>query len=530
MGTFIHPILFSLLPTIILYSHNKNEVLPSIVFIPIIYSFLFMAVSWFIFLLLFKKVIKTSIFTSIWTILFFSYGHIYLFLSGQGLFNLIPVGLNTILFALYFLILGISFVMIFRTNKKLIILNNLFNTVAITLFILNLFMIVPFEVKRAIAYTRLKKYITQNKINVTVKNTDKNSYPDIYYFVFDRYANQNILLKYFDFDNSQLVDFLNKNNFYVGEKSSANYPATFLSLSSSLNMKYLNFLENILGRNYSGRAIIYSLLLQNNEVVSFLKERGYKYIHIGSSYPPTKFNKLADENYNKFLNYDEFQLFLYENTLWNTISEKIFSKRIYLGVHFLNKVIDNLPYRIKIIDKQISSKGPKFVFAHLLLPHRPFLFSKDCEPLDFESVRKITDEEGYINQLICANKEIKNIVEKIKKKSKRSAVIIFQSDEGPYLPNKYFINGQNIKINNKESYLIHSLILNAYYLPDKKIAQTNADYLNVGLYENFTPVNSFRLIFNYYFGTNFKILEDKNFIFKNNNYPYNFIEITKDLK
>ena len=43
-------------------------------------------------------------------------------------------------------------------------------------------------------------------------------------------------------------------------------------------------------------------------------------------------------------------------------------------------------------------------------------------------------------------------------------------------------------------------ILNAYYFPGKQ---------NQGLYETISPVNSFRLLFNLYFGTEYPILKDE---------------------
>jgi hypothetical protein len=49
-----------------------------------------------------------------------------------------------------------------------------------------------------------------------------------------------------------------------------------------------------------------------------------------------------------------------------------------------------------------------------------------------------------------------------------------------------------------EDHLMTVKILNAYYLPQ------GADQL----YPSISPVNSFRLVFNSYFGTNFPLLED----------------------
>lgn len=59
-------------------------------------------------------------------------------------------------------------------------------------------------------------------------------------------------------------------------------------------------------------------------------------------------------------------------------------------------------------------------------------------------------------------------------------------------------------------------IFNAYYLPSV------GDEL---LYDSITPVNTFRVIFNSYFDTDFKLLVDRSyysFYFE----PYRFIELT----
>ena len=57
-------------------------------------------------------------------------------------------------------------------------------------------------------------------------------------------------------------------------------------------------------------------------------------------------------------------------------------------------------------------------------------------------------------------------------------------------------------------------ILNAYYLPD------GGEGI---LYPTITPVNSFRIIFNQYFGANFPLIEDKS-ITSDLGHPYSTIE------
>jgi hypothetical protein len=59
-------------------------------------------------------------------------------------------------------------------------------------------------------------------------------------------------------------------------------------------------------------------------------------------------------------------------------------------------------------------------------------------------------------------------------------------------------------------------ILNAYYLPDFDHEQ---------LYDEITPVNTFRVVFNQYFGTEYGLLRDQGY-FSTMRRPYKFINVT----
>ncbi len=531
--TFLHPILFAILPTLILYKLNIKEAWIDIAIVPLVYSLLFALFSWLIFWLVLRNMQATNVFTSIWLILFFSYGHLYLLFSEKGISSLFPIGTNAVLLFLYFFLLLFSLILVIKLRNKpaLVIINNYLNLVALTMLFFNLASIIPLEIKRAIALNKLKKYKQQQIESIRLKNKNIESYPDIYYFIFDRYANLDILKKHFDyvFESDRFTDFLNENSFYLAEKSFANYPTTFLSLASSLNLTHLTFLEKVLGTNYSDQTVVYSEFIQKNKLAILLKDWGYKYIHFGDSWAPTQTNPLADKNYNLFTKYNEFLFYLYENTLLNTISEKLLAKRIYTGVERLNRTIENLDYRNKKFKETVKAKGPKFVFAHFLLPHPPYLFSQDCHGLSFEKVRKTPLGTGYLNQTHCANSLMQQFFSAIKKNSKRPFVVVFQSDEGPYLPEKYFPDEKYSFQYGNTPFIIHSYILNALYLSDKNNVSKTPDYEALGFKKSLTPVNTFRLILNYYFGTDFKTLQDRAYIFKNHKKPYQFTEITSKL-
>ena len=90
--------------------------------------------------------------------------------------------------------------------------------------------------------------------------------------------------------------------------------------------------------------------------------------------------------------------------------------------------------------------------------------------------------KGYQNQLTFLNEKILQAMDTLISESDTPPIIVLQGDHGPWLQPK-----------NKRMW-----ILNAYYLPGQ------ADKL----YPTISPVNTFRLIFDEYFGGTYDMLED----------------------
>ncbi|HWL65696.1 MAG TPA: hypothetical protein VNP73_06955, partial [Actinomycetota bacterium] len=65
------------------------------------------------------------------------------------------------------------------------------------------------------------------------------------------------------------------------------------------------------------------------------------------------------------------------------------------------------------------------------------------------------------------------------------------------------------------------LILNAYYLPGGH---------QQDLYPTISPVNSFRVVFNEYLGTDLPLLEDRSYAHRSTADLYNFIEVTERIR
>ena len=108
------------------------------------------------------------------------------------------------------------------------------------------------------------------------------------------------------------------------------------------------------------------------------------------------------------------------------------------------------------------------------------------------------DKKAYVEQLQYVNNKIIEVIDSIKaKNSSDEFIIILQSDHGPAsLGTEEMLTPSNDLIKERMR------ILNAYYVPDTIKKQ---------LYQNITPVNSFRLILSEVIGLDLPLLKDQNF-------------------
>jgi hypothetical protein len=342
----------------------------------------------------------------------------------------------------------------------------------------------------------------ESEFDSTSKTEEKSagSGPDIYYIILDAYTRQDNLRDLFHFDNAQFLSFLGVHGFYVADKSYSNYPWTLFSLSSSLNMDYLS------GGAPEGEAKgDFDIRVQNqfrdNKVVAFLRDRGYECVSFTSGYSATD-GMRTDSTLKPGLLLGEF-----ENILINMTPIRVALGRLeYVSQYAMHRkrvlfTLDRLP--------KIERHGrPLFVFAHVTIPHPPFVL--DCDGNATRTDRPFvlkdgnqffetggTEDEyirGYLGQLEYVNSRMKTIIEAIESKSP-DAVIVVQGDHGSRLRLTSELSTTNLR----EAVGI----LNAYRLPGRDASEL--------LKEDISPVNTFRVIFNTYFGASYPLLENHHF-------------------
>lgn len=519
------PFLFAFYSVLFLYSKNEPEYRPHVIIAPIILSLIFTAIVFFAFKFLFKNVAKATIAASVLTFITLSYGR---FLEAE---NNLSIHIGSITIASYpivFAVTAVLFVLLIlallKTSKNLLVLNKMLIIVASILIIFPLFGTISYEAKTGRIFKPNPKQ-TKKSLKIEPKPFSGKR-PDIYYIILDRYDGQKSLSEQLNFDNSKFLNFLKSKGFYVPTNSTTNYPKTFLSFAASLNMEYPDYLTEETNGGSSPDQSIVTPLIQNNKVVEYLKERGYKYIQVGSWWQPTTTNPNADISFyppKKGYPYaDEFTTGFLNTTMAAPLFEWLFHNPIDVSTDPQNNLHRQAGlYQLKTFEEIPKIKGPKFVFAHILLPHDPFVFDKNCKPISEVITEAKTHQENYVNQLECTNTKAEEMINNILSRNGTKPVIILQADEGTFPMNSPLPPRQSWGTATDTALEEKFPILNSYYFPDKSTS---------ALYDTITPVNSFRVLLNTYFGENLPLLPDKNYVFQDEENYYKFTDVTERIK
>ena len=137
----------------------------------------------------------------------------------------------------------------------------------------------------------------------------------------------------------------------------------------------------------------------------------------------------------------------------------------------------------------VSMPEATFTIFHLIKPHKPTVFTKHGE-----IIRRILDPgpEEWLGELEFVNSKFLQMVDTILENSENQPVIIFQADHGS-------IYGDPRTDDNRA---IHFDSYAAYYLPNS---------FSMELPQPFTLINSFLLIMNAIFETDYQLRQDRLF-------------------
>jgi hypothetical protein len=475
-----YPLLFAAYPVLGLLAVNVGNARPAAGVRPVAIAIVGAAILFGLLRLLTRDWHRAAFVSAVWISLFAFYGHAYLWLQEKA-----PEYARTNLVAgASLLVAAAALFAATRPKVRIEAWTAPLNMAALALVVFPIGQIAWYQIEiQNVPSVRAESPVT------AVEGTK----PDIYYIILDSYTRADTLQASYRFDNSEFVGGLENMGFNVAECGMSNYVRTELSLASSFNMAYLTSdLDPRITPDSLARTPLWNLI-RNSAVMDYVQARGYKTVAFATGFP-------WDE-------WDHADLYLEASPLRGGLTE------------FEGLVLGTTAYRIAEDEGLVETKlttfnryrersqflldtlptlatlemgAPKFVFAHLILPHPPFVFAEDgshSDSLSFLNAKDLYPADKYAKGIVMqsqfANREITRIVQEIIANSETPPVIIIQGDHGPWLQTKERLLS----------------ILNAYYLPG------HADAVG----ENITPVNTFRVVFNLYLGGKFELLPNQSY-------------------
>jgi hypothetical protein len=468
-----YPIAFSAYPALALLAANIGQVKAGAAVRPLLISVGAACILFALLYLLLKNLQRAAFMLMLLLALFFSYGHVYMLLEEKYPdINPTPYMLGTCS-----LLAVLSVVWAMRKPPQAAALN----VIALGLVVVSVGQISLTSAPRS-AHALGAEHAPVEHDLVRPQNP-----PDVYYFILDSYARSDLLYEAYGFDNSEFINELEKRGFFVAKCSQSNYVRTEISLGSSLNMQYLQELSDSFRPGNTNRNVLWDALKHSAVRYNF-ESMGYKTVNFATGYA---WNELNDADY--FMSpppissgMTDFEGLFLRTTLaryaqdFGWVNPDEILARNYR---------ERFSYIFKSLPAIAKMSAPTFAYVHIISPHPPFVYGPDGEntnPADYWNEQGLytaeTYQKGYVNQTIYLNKKMLEAVDTILAKSETPPIIIIQGDHGPWLQPKF-----------KRFW-----ILNAYYLPGHKDK----------LYSTISPVNTFRLVFDAYFGGKYDMLKD----------------------
>lgn len=471
----LHPICFAIYPSLAYLAWNIHEVDPRLVVRPMLASLFLGTIFFGLINLAIKQNAKSALLATITLTFFFSYGHVENILRKTYILANKNVWHILLTFVTLLLLTGMFF-LFQRYVKDVQPFTLTLNLVGVIILVSPIYTIVT------------KQATPQTSIEQKAPSMQTEALPDIYYIILDGYSRHDTL-DALGYDNSAFRSELEEMGFYIASCSRSNYRTTLLSLTSTLNMDYLYEFIPHKGRKDTNLAPLYDAL-KNNRVRRELTEMGYKVVTFETGY---RWLEWEDADIYMHMNENPFTaawLHPFEYGFLKTTALDSLTNTSLLAKERFKSHYQRVQFVFEQLPETTSLPGPKFVYAHIIVPHAPFMFLPDGsinpDTRYYASEDGVGETEeinavGYLNNVRYVDNIFPEVVGDILRNNQAPTVIVVQGDHGLIYENR--------KYN----------ILNAYYFPGEHASE---------VYPTITPVNTFRFIFSQYLGKELPLLED----------------------
>lgn len=479
-----HPFLLAAYPVIALFANNIGEVSTSVFLRSLAVSLTAAALLLLAARAGLRSWHRAALLAGLLLIAFFAYGQVY---DLKKSFAFLAAIMRHRFFApLWLLLFGALALLVIRARENRA-LTPILNAAALVMLVMPLVQIGRY----ALVTTREYRSASAERLPVQALTVPPGkSLPSVYFILLDTYMRSDALQRDMNFDNTAFVRELEELGFAVPQCSRVNYSYTQASMVTALNMDYLDPLKAELEQNKIDMGVY--ALIKWSKVRQALESAGYRTVAFDSGY---EWSRIYDADAYLGLNRDtlamqtmsRFEAMLVKSTLLRVYTDYAI-RQSQSGLAQANSPfaehIELERFILTRLPNLAADPAPKFVFAHVLIPHWPYVFLPDgsirADP-DFNQDDPTPEQlrQGYTDSVAFVNREILAAVRRILAESATPPVIVIFGDHGLKADNRL----QNFA---------------AIYLPGAQDA----------VYATITPANYFRVIFNQQFAAGYPLLPD----------------------
>ena len=343
--------------------------------------------------------------------------------------------------------------------------------------------------------------------------------PDVWHILLDRYAGVDTFRSTYQFDNRPFIEALRQRGFTVQDEAFGNYQRTGHSVASTMNGSLLDPLSAPMAEQSEDWIPIYRLM-RNGAAIRFFNRQGYRTVFAGSWWEPTRFSNEADESI-KIRAIPQLARLAIKGSaigLWT-------SERSIPWIDGRGDQCFRANEKFRRLKQIAGQGGKKYVFAHFLVPHPPFVLNADGSCRSLSAAKAATRRNNYIAQVEFANRQVLSLIDTILA-GKRPAVIVLHSDEGPwpapYVGNEHGLGTDPVRVPWND-------------LPPQKLREKMSILLAVRGPDGppatmpTSPVQIYPSILRDDFGSKRPLPPSRHFIFESDEQLYTFREVSRKL-
>jgi hypothetical protein len=350
--------------------------------------------------------------------------------------------------------------------------------------------------------------------------TAREAQRDVLYVIPDRLGRPDVLHDDYGWDATPFVQALEERGFAIASESAANYPKTAHSLAAAWNLQYLDDLVDVVPADAASDLRLLNPLLDEHHLGTIAQELGYEYIHLGSWWAPTARASIAAVNLMR-PGLSQFGKVHLDRTVLPSLANLV---PFYDYEDYRRYARGHVEYGLRQLADlaEPSTDRPRFVVAHLTIPHDPYVFDLDGSWVPEALERSRSEADAYRRHVAFTERALLEVFDLwLDRPPSEQPIIVLQPDEGPH-PARLLADPNTFRWVDatSEEQRQKLAILTAIHAPGTALR----------LSPSLTPVNTWRLLFDEYHGTEFGLLADRSFVYTSEVDLYEFTEVTPNVR